>query len=221
MSSWLTRAEAPTSRRANWPTWRTSSQRLLSRGGAGLGDRTVRGRADGQRRAVSVHRRRNGQARGAGAQRGQRHRYHALLRDRRWRRRRMHPARILHARRAALSGHARRIDVRRRSLARRSALAPGGDARPSRQRARVRGALLQTSGDADGITGESGTGSGARVERISIYGVGRYRALAALLFRNAPHCRKPPRYAEYARWCGRGGSQELLLPDFSTLSHKL
>ena len=50
----------------------------------------------------------------------------------------------------------------------------------------------------------SGSASTALVE---------YRALAALLFRNAPHCRKPPRYAEYARWCGRGGSQKLLLPD--------
>ena len=58
----------------------------------------------------------------------------------------------------------------------------------------------------------SGSASTALVE---------YRALAALLFRNAPHCRKPPRYAEYARWCGRGGSQELLLPNCGQRSRRI
>ena len=33
-----------------------------------------------------------------------------------------------------------------------------------------------------GITGESGTGSGARVERISIYGVGRIPSLGGASF---------------------------------------
>ena len=120
--------------------------RVRADGGAEVGAGSLWFPADGRWRGGRAGRRWNGEARGAGAQRGKRHRPDPLLRDGRRAGRRAAAPRALHARRAAVRRYARRGDRRWRRLAGRSAPAPRGDTRPAGQRARGRRALLRDVG---------------------------------------------------------------------------